>query len=101
MNLTLSSTQIRFLRSKAHSLKAVLQVGAKGITDAFLLELNSALEQHELLKVKLAVPEGISKQTWIDQIIDGTHSCLVQYIGHTIVLYKPNQESPKLALPKF
>ena len=44
----LTSAQVRFLRGHAHDLKAILQVGGKGITDALVAEVDNALEQHEL-----------------------------------------------------
>ena len=48
MSTVLTSAQTRFLRGQAHDLKALLQIGAKGLTPAFLAELDAVLEQHEL-----------------------------------------------------
>ena len=54
MPAALTNAQIRFLRGQAHDLKAMLQVGGKGITDALIAEVDGALEHHELIKVKVA-----------------------------------------------
>ena len=51
MPVALTAAQTRFLRGQAHDLKALLQIGNKGITPAFLAELDAVLEQHELVKV--------------------------------------------------
>ena len=53
MSIALTNAQIRFLRGQAHDLKAMLQVGGKGITDALVAEVQLALEHHELIKVKV------------------------------------------------
>ncbi|KAF1686772.1 ribosome assembly RNA-binding protein YhbY, partial [Pseudoxanthomonas jiangsuensis] len=52
MSIVLTSAQNRFLRGQAHDLKALLQTGGKGVTPAFLAELEEVLERHELVKVK-------------------------------------------------
>ena len=48
---SLTNAQIRFLRGQAHGLKAMLQVGGKGVTPALVAEVGQALEDHELIKV--------------------------------------------------
>ena len=53
MPIALTNAQTRFLRGHAHELKAMLQVGGKGITDALVAEVAFALEQHELIKIKV------------------------------------------------
>ena len=50
----LSGKQRRWLRGQAHSLKPVVQLGARGLTDAVVAEVDAALEVHELIKVRLA-----------------------------------------------
>jgi len=49
MSIALTSAQTRFLRGHAHDLKALLQIGGKGVTPAFLAELEEVLERHELI----------------------------------------------------
>jgi RNA-binding protein YhbY len=48
------SSQKRYLRGLAHSLKPVIMVGNKGVSDALFAEFSIALDNHELIKVKLA-----------------------------------------------
>ena len=57
MPIALTNAQIRFLRGQAHDLKAILQVGGKGISDALAVEVDGALEHHELIKVKVAAAD--------------------------------------------
>ena len=45
MPIALTNAQTRFLRGHAHELKAMLQVGGKGITDALVKRADAALVQ--------------------------------------------------------
>ena len=48
-----SSKELRQLRAQAHSLKPVVTVAGKGLAPSVLEELDRALNDHELIKVKL------------------------------------------------
>ena len=100
MSIVLTSAQTRFLRGVAHDLKALLQTGGKGVTPAFLAELDEVLEQHELVKVKVAAEDRETRDTLIGAITEGTNSALVQRIGHTAVLYRPSKEKRQIVLPR-
>ena len=43
MPIALTNAQIRFLRGQAHDLRAMLQVGGKGISEALVVEVDGAL----------------------------------------------------------
>ena len=46
---------IKQLRAIGHKLKPVVTVAGNGLTDAVYAELERALSDHELIKIKLAV----------------------------------------------
>lgn len=100
MPTQLTSAQTRFLRGQAHDLKAMLQVGGKGVTDALLAEINGALEHHELIKVKVAGEDREARDAMIAQIAERTEAALVQRIGHTAVLYRPSRDKRQIVLPR-
>jgi RNA-binding protein len=100
MSTTLTSTQSRFLRGQAHDLKALLQIGAKGLTPAFLAELDAVLEQHELVKVKVGGEDRDARDAMIAEIAQKTDSALVQRIGHVAVLYRPSKDHRQIVLPR-
>lgn len=100
MSIQLTSAQTRFLRGQAHDLKALLQTGGKGVSEAFLAELDLALEQHELIKVKVAAEDRDSRKALIEEILEGSHAALVQHIGHTVVLYRPSKDKRQIVLPR-
>lgn len=98
--ISLTAAQTRFLRGQAHGLKAMLQVGGKGVTPALLAEVGQALEDHELIKVKVAAEDREARAELIDAIVEGTGAALVQRIGHTAVLYRPSRDKRQIVLPR-
>jgi RNA-binding protein len=98
--MAISPSQRRYLRSLAHDLHAVILLGAKGATEAVVKELDLALSHHELVKVKLSGGDKDERQAQIDTLIDGTGAESVQQIGHTLVLFRRNEDDPRLALPR-
>ncbi|MBX9402248.1 ribosome assembly RNA-binding protein YhbY [Lysobacter sp. BMK333-48F3] len=100
MPTLLTSAQTRFLRGQAHDLKAMLQVGGKGVTDALVAEIDLALEHHELIKVKVGAEDREARDSLIAEIAERTGSALVQRIGHTAVLYRPSKERRQIVLPR-
>lgn len=100
MSIVLTSAQNRFLRGQAHDLKALLQTGGKGVTPAFVAELEDVLERHELIKVKVAAEDRETRDALIAEIIERTGCALVQRIGHVAILYRPSKEKRQIVLPR-
>ena len=100
MSTVLTSAQTRFLRGQAHDLKAMLQVGGKGITDALVAEVQLALEHHELIKVKVGGADREQRDAMIADLAERADAALVQRIGHTAVLYRPAKDKRHIVLPR-
>lgn len=100
MSIVLTSAQTRFLRGHAHDLKALLQIGGKGVTPAFLAELNEVLERHELVKIKVGADDREARDAMVAELVQATESALVQRIGHVAVLYRPSREQRQIVLPR-
>ena len=88
--IQLKGKQKRFLRSQAHHLTPIFQVGKGGINQAMLTQIDEALGKRELIKVNLLqntdeVAEEVA--TAIEQTIGAT---VVQIIGRVLVIYKPS-----------
>lgn len=97
--MNLSKKQIQFLKGEAHSLKPVVQLGANGFTEGVLAEIESALQIHELIKVKIPAEDREELTLYVDAIVRETKAVKVQLIGKTLVLFKRADE-PKIELPK-
>lgn len=96
----LTPAQLRFLRGQAHGLKAMLQVGGKGVSPALVAEVALALEHHELIKVKVAAADREERDALIAALAAQADAALVQRIGHTAVLYRPSAEKRQIVLPR-
>ena len=100
MPTDLTAAQNRFLRGQAHGLKAMLQVGGKGLTDALVAEVDAALEHHELIKVKVGAEDRDARDALVGALVDRTGAALVQRIGHVAVLYRPSKDRRQIVLPR-
>lgn len=96
----LSGKQKRFLRAKAHHLKAVFQVGKSGVTDNMIEQLKDVLEKRELIKVNILQNCLEDKHVVADQIAIGTDAEIVQIIGNHIILYKESEDNKNIVLPE-
>lgn len=95
-----TASQRRYLRGLAHSLKPVVTIGGKGVTQSLLAELDAGLDHHELLKVRLSGGDREARDTEIDALLSASGAELVQRIGHVATLYRANPDQPRLALPR-
>ena len=97
---TLATSQKRYLRTLAHNLKPVILVGAKGITPSLLAELGSALEHHELIKVKIAAEDRDERDAWVAEIVKGADAALIQRVGNVATLFRPRRKNPGIVLTR-
>jgi RNA-binding protein len=90
----LTSRERKSLRGRAHPLEPVVLVGQHGVTDAVLRAVDEALWAHELVKVRLREPED--KQAAARDLATGTDAALCGLVGHTVILYRPHPETPRI-----
>ena len=100
--MTLNAKQRAHLRSLAHHLKPLLQIGKEGITDSAVNALQDAFNTRELLKVKVQEAAPLTAREaggLFEERVPGLVH--VQTIGRTIVLYRPHPEKPEIRLSKI
>ncbi|MDR4435796.1 ribosome assembly RNA-binding protein YhbY [Bacillus tequilensis] len=95
----LTGKQKRFLRSKAHHLTPIFQVGKGGVNDNMIKQIAEALEARELIKVSVLQNCEEDKNDVAEALVKGSRAQLVQTIGNTIVLYKESKENKQIELP--
>ncbi len=95
----LTGKQKRFLRGLGHHLQAIVQVGKDGITEGLAGALAAALEQHELIKVRLGEAVEGDRDDVAQALADASASEVAQVLGRTVLLYKRREEEPKIVLP--
>lgn len=96
----LTGKQKSYLRSLAHALKPVVQIGHQGLTAGVLAAVDQALERHELIKAKVSGDTELEPSELAPAIEKATRSQLAQLIGNTLVLYRRREESPKIVFPR-
>ena len=96
----LTGTQKKHLRGLAHHLKPVVQVGKNGVTDPVLESIAQALDVHELIKVRLADPQG-RKRELAEEIAGRSESVQVGLVGNVVTLYRrhPDPEKRRIDIP--
>ncbi len=100
MPTALTNAQMRFLRGQAHGLKAQLQIGAKGVSDALVAEVDGALEHHELIKIRVASEDRDAREAMIVELAERIGAAVVQKIGKIAVLYRPSKDKRQIVLPR-
>ena len=97
----LKPRQRALLRSIAQAVKPILQIGKDGVTETLADSVEAALNNRELLKVRVLETAPGSAQEMGELLVSGikdTH--LVQVIGHVLVLYRRHPENPAIHLPE-
>lgn len=96
--MTLSPDNKKHLRTIGHGLNPVVTVASKGLTDGVLAEIERALNDHELIKVRLTVGDRDLKKQLINDICARLGGEAIQVIGHILLLYrKADKPNPRLS----
>jgi RNA-binding protein len=96
--MTLSNDDKKHLRGIGHGLKPIVTVAGNGLSDSVLAELNRALDDHELIKVKFVFEDRNDKKAVMADVCAQTHAELVQTIGHIALIFrKAIKPNPKLS----
>lgn len=90
--MELNNSTRRDLKRQAHHLKPIVQSGAAGLTRAVTAEIDRALFDHELVKIRLASDTRADRRDEINTLCDTLDAACVQQIGHTATLYRPRPE---------
>lgn len=80
------------LRSAAHALKPVVIIGESGLTPSVVKEINSSLNTHGLIKVRVFGDDREARIAMYDTICTELDAAPVQHIGKLLVIYRPKLE---------
>jgi RNA-binding protein len=96
--MPLASKDIRYLRGLTHPLQPVVMISDKGLNENVMLEIESALQHHELVKIRLRADRN-TRTTWINNISEQCSAEIVHVIGHVACFFRRNKKKPIIALP--
>lgn len=86
--MTLSNTAKKLYRAIGHNLHPIVTIAQKGLSENIRLELERALTDHELIKIKLITADRDAKKAFVAIICQEFKSECVQSIGHTALLFR-------------
>lgn len=90
--MTLSTTIKQQLKSQAHTLKPIVIIGSKGLTQNIIDETNQSLIAHELIKIRVNAADRESRMQIANEICQQCGAELIQFIGHIAIIYRKNQD---------
>lgn len=92
------NSQKKQYKAIGHGLKPVVMVAENGLSEGVLKELERALIDHELIKIKISVEDRDEKKAIIEAICMQTSSTLIQTIGKTALIFRPaDKPNPRLS----
>lgn len=97
--MQLTEPQKKYLRGLGHPLKPVITIADAGLSVSLLKEFNSTIDHHELIKVRVRSGDRATREATIDALCDTAKAELVARIGNVALLYRRNQEKPKIPMP--
>ena len=95
----LSEAQRKHLRRLGHDRNPVVLIGNAGLGPNLITEMDRALSDHELVKVRARVGDRDLRDELLAELATATNAELVHRIGHVALYYRANQEKPKILLP--
>ena len=94
----LDNKTIKRLRQVAHHLDPVISVGDQGISESLIAETERALNDHELIKVKIHSEDRQDRKLLGSGLAEACRAEVIQTIGKITVLFRRNPEpNPKLS----
>jgi RNA-binding protein len=97
--MPLTDSQRKHLRRLGHDRNPIVLVGQGGISPNLVAELDRALTDHELVKVRARVGDRALRDQILDELATATRAELVHRIGHVALYYRPHPEQPGILLP--
>ena len=95
----MTKKQRAFLKGIAQTTDPILSLGKASLTPEFTEAVSEALKARELVKINVLKNCVDVPQSLAITLSERTRSEVVQVIGRKIVLYKRNQENPKIIFP--
>lgn len=97
--MSLNPRQRKHLRGLTHALQPVVIVADKGLSENVMAEIESALNHHELVKIRLRTDRE-QRAAWAREIEERCGAERVHAIGQVVSYYRRNPEKPVVTLPE-
>ncbi len=87
--IELTPKERQALKGRAHELDPVVLLGAQGLTEAVVKEIDRALAKHELIKVRVPGDDRDEREAMFRQVAEQLGAARVQSIGKLLVFWRP------------
>jgi RNA-binding protein len=98
--MTLTGKQRRHLRSLGHHLEPVVQLGRLGLSEAAIAAVDAALDQHELVKVRIGTECPDDRHDVAERLAPAVKGEVAQVLGRTLLVYRRHPKDPRITLPR-
>ncbi len=98
--MALTESQKKYLRGLGHQLKPVIMIGDAGLSESVFNEFSSTIEHHELIKIRVRVGDRKKRDSIVEELCKRGSVELVTRIGNVALVYRRNEEEPKITLPR-
>ena len=95
---TLTSKQIRKLRSLGMTEEAIVMIGKEGVTPTVVASAREAIKKRELIKVRVLQNAPDEPEDAITMLAERADANLVQVIGRNGLLFRRNCDKPRIEL---
>lgn len=95
---TLTSKQIRKLRSLGMAEEAIVMIGKEGVTPTVVVSAREAIKKRELIKVRVLQNAPDEPEEAITMLAERADANLVQVIGRNGLLFRRNFDKPRIEL---
>lgn len=84
----IGKVELKRFRAIGHGLRPVVTIAGNGLSEEVLAELDRALQDHELIKIKIHTEDRQDRANTLGQIVTASGTEVIQKIGNIVVLYK-------------
>lgn len=88
----LSGKERRHLRGLGHHLADLAMIGKEGITSNLIKAVQDNLTAHELVKVRIQNTCPLEREAAVEQLAAAAGAAVVQILGKTALIYRPNPD---------
>lgn len=86
-----SAQNRRALIGQAHKLNPIVIIGQKGLTTHVLAEIDRALFDHELIKIRINAESKEERTNMMSEIEEALDAKALKLIGHIAIFYRANE----------
>ena len=95
----LTGKQRSYLKSIAHNLEPIFQLGKNGITDNFTKQVDEALNAREIVKINVLKNNILDPTDVAIELCEELNAEFIQSIGRKFTIYRESKDNKKIVLP--